>query len=166
MHKNHLLCKWVCSYTSLCSGSCSKYAEKAKLIVQTHLSRKLRLLHVAASWLGIFASLFYCTIFCHISCGTIELAAFCSASPAPSGYPPMDSVYGDIVTLSSSCSTATATCVVCVFAIWQIIINFPLAMTTNISVWHVWKYLFSGCQQCGHQIKPYIWVHIKMFIYT
>lgn len=72
------------SYCVCDSGSIllliSKYAEKAKLIVQTHLSRKLRLLHVAKSpW--IFASLFYCTIFCHISCSTIDWAASCTSRP-------------------------------------------------------------------------------------
>lgn len=84
------------------------------------------------------------------------------------------SVYGDImmffvvhvvcVCVSHVVSAASAPC--SSFAPWQIIINFPLAMTTNISVWHVWKYLFAMRATTLYRVLLYRYMYVCVCLVT
>lgn len=97
----------------------------------------------ASLWLRL---LYFCQLheFCHISCAARSAALFLLLRSPRLSMPSMATLWCFLyffvffffvvhVVSPASCS----------FAAWQIIINFPLAMTTNISVWHVWKYLFA-----------------------
>lgn len=139
----------------------SDYAEKAKLIVQTHTfqgsSPMCSTTSVCASVCFTFSIARILPYFLH---GTIDALALPACLRLWRHYDVFCRARCVCVVSPDSAPCSS-------FATWQIIINFPLAMTTNISVWHVWKYLFAMRATTLYRLLSIcMCVHIYVYIVT
>lgn len=120
----------------------------------------------------IFCFTFLLHDFCHIFHGA--RSSCCPFPPLPLSQAPSrlqlllwrhcDVVVVLTASLSSVfCPQSSLLCCM-LYVVWQIIINFPLAMTTNIFVWHVWKYLLFGLPIYAGNIFWLIDLHAHRYI--